>query len=272
MFLILTIDLYAHRFDNSEIQYASRPISSQMQVDETVLSIEQKSSSVINDHLHESHDSISESFRSHSDERLTSKDHPQSISSVGSDISKKHSSKHFDMDHMSTVYEESEPSSISAHNRVKSSVPIYESRPMNIQKSKIISSQTSPIRNQKSKEKSFSNLLPRSSFGSNHHKKTIDAKSIITTVKSSTSVDYEFRVQTGNESHLDGTKESVSIELINTKGQILRIPLTNSMNNSKPFQKGQLDIFHFNTPMNFQQVIKRIERRKSILSFFLQLG
>jgi len=81
----------------------------------------------------------------------------------------------------------------------------------------------------------------------------IDTK-ILTPIKSNTSIDYEFRVQTGNESHLDGTNEPVSIELINTKGQSMKISLNKSINNSKPFQKGQLDIFHLNLPNNFHNV------------------
>jgi len=88
---------------------------------------------------------------------------------------------------------------------------------------------------------------------SNHRKKLIDTK-ILTPIKSNTSIDYEFRVQTGNESHLDGTNEPVSIELINTKGQSMKISLNKSINNSKPFQKGQLDIFHLNLPNNFHNV------------------
>jgi hypothetical protein len=105
-----------------------------------------------------------------------------------------------------------------------------------------------------SKEKSLSNLIPKSSYPSNHHKKTINAKTILTPIKSNTSIDYEFRVQTGNESQLDGTNEPVSIELINTKGYSMKIPLINSINNSKPFQKGQLDIFHLKIPNNFHSV------------------
>jgi hypothetical protein len=100
-----------------------------------------------------------------------------------------------------------------------------------------------------SKDKSLSNLLPKSSYPSNY-----DKKPLLTSIKSNISIDYEFRVQTGNESQFDGTNESVSIELINTKGESMKIPLINSMNNSKPFQKGQLDIFHFNIPNNFHDV------------------
>lgn len=111
-----------------------------------------------------------------------------------------------------------------------------------------------------SKEKPFSNLLPKSSRGSNHRKKTIDAKTVVTSTSSSstTSINYEFRIQTGNESQLDGTNESVSIEIINNKGQSMKIPLIDSINNSTPFQKGQLDIFHLSIPNHFQNVAKSI--------------
>jgi len=127
--------------------------------------------------------------------------------------------------------------------------------------SKLSSSQQNfPLNHQikkSSKEKSLSNLIPKSSYPSNHHKKTIDAKTILTSVQSNTSIDYEFRVQTGNESQLDGTNEPVAIELINTKGHSLKIPLVNSINNPKPFQKGQLDIFHLNIPNHFHNVTDR---------------
>jgi len=41
----------------------------------------------------------------------------------------------------------------------------------------------------------------------------------------------------------------------------MKIPLINSINNSKPFQKGQLDIFHLTIPNNFHNV-------KTKLNFF----
>ena len=105
-----------------------------------------------------------------------------------------------------------------------------------------------------SKEKSLSSVFSKSSRGSNSRKKTIDAKTIVSSVSSAPSIDYEFRVQTGNDSQLDGTNDSISIELMNSKGQSMKIPLTNSINNSKPFQKGQLDIFRLNIPNQFQNV------------------
>jgi len=133
-------------------------------------------------------------------------------------------------------------------------------------------------RNQKSKtsSKEKSLLSSKSSRGSNHSKKTIDAKTIL---KSNTSIDYEFRVQTGNESQLDGTNENISIELINTKCCSIKIPLVNSINNSKPFQKGQLDIFHLNIPNNFYHVkfflfkfaFIRFCRLKKLILLFLKL-
>jgi hypothetical protein len=115
------------------------------------------------------------------------------------------------------------------------------------------SNQGNILRNPKiknsSKEKSLSS---KSSRGSNYSKKTIDAKSI--SKSSNSSIDYEFRIQTGNESQLDGTNENISIELINTKCHSIKIPLNNSINNSKPFQKGQLDLFHLNIPKHFYPV------------------
>ena len=128
------------------------------------------------------------------------------------------------------------------------------------------SSSTIP-RNQKfkssSKERSLSSILSsKSSRGSNHSKKTIDAKSIS---KSNTSIDYEFRVQTGNESQLDGTNESISLELTNTKSHSIKISLANSINNPKPFQKGQLDLFHLNIPKHFYPVKTQI----ATISLFL---
>lgn len=101
-----------------------------------------------------------------------------------------------------------------------------------------------------SKEKSLSSILSKSSRGSNR-KKTIDAKTIIS---SASSMEYEFRVQIGNDSQFDPMNDPISIELMNNQGQSMIIPLMNSINNSKPFQKGQLDLFRLNIPKQFQPV------------------
>lgn len=45
------------------------------------------------------------------------------------------------------------------------------------------------------------------------------------------------------------------------------MPLINSINNSKPFQKGQLDIFHLKIPNNFHHV-RYICKIISINSYF----
>ena len=88
----------------------------------------------------------------------------------------------------------------------------------------------------------------------NGHMKTIDAKSKPTSSTSDMAIEYEFRIQTGNESRLDGTDQPVSLEIVDSKGQSLKVPLVHSMNNSQPFQKGQLDVFHFSIPHNLQAV------------------
>ena len=80
--------------------------------------------------------------------------------------------------------------------------------------------------------------------------KTINAKS----VTKNNAIDYEFRVQTGNGSRLDGTNEPVIVELTDEHGNVTQIPLQHSINNSKAFQKGQLDIFHLALPENFHSV------------------
>lgn len=85
---------------------------------------------------------------------------------------------------------------------------------------------------------------------STHPMKTIDAKSV---TKNNT-IDYEFRIQTGNGSRLDGTNEPVIVELTDEHGNVTQIPLQHSINNSKAFQKGQLDIFHLALPENFHSV------------------
>ena len=104
-------------------------------------------------------------------------------------------------------------------------------------------------------EKNANPAVARKSPNSiNAHKKTIDAKSKPTSSTSAMAIEYEFRVQTGNESRLDGTSQSVSLEIFDSKGQSLKVPLVHSMNNSQPFQKGQLDIFHFTIAHNLQAV------------------
>ncbi len=118
------------------------------------------------------------------------------------------------------------------------------------QQSSPLPHRTSPINNKK--KSSSKSLFNKSPTSSTHQKKTIDAK----TVKSTTSINYEFRVQTSNESPLAGTTDPVFIEIINTKGNSIKIPLNNSINNSKPFQKGQLDVFHLNIPKDFHAVNK----------------
>jgi hypothetical protein len=146
------------------------------------------------------------------------------------------------------------------------------SNPSSSQRNSLINHRNSPTTHKiktSSKEKSLSHILNKSPTSSHHQKKTIDAKTKLTSIKSTTSIDYEFRVQTGNESQLDGTKEPVFVELTNTKGNSFKIPLNNSINNSKPFQKGQLDIFHLNIPKNFHTVNKNNKIFKFIFSIFL---
>lgn len=180
------------------------------------------------------------------------------------------------IEQMSTVYEESEPSNISLPHAstpslrkdgtiflfilissVHSLVDIDVNQINRLNQFESSESNLPTRRKSKSssKEKSLSNLISKSSRGSNHRKKTIDAKTIVTSTSSITSINYEFRIQIGNESQFDGTNQSVSIEIINNKGQSMKIPLSNSINNSKPFQKGQLDIFHFTIPNQFHNVI-----------------
>ncbi len=165
---------------------------------------------------------------------------------------------------MSTVYEESEPSTISIPNIMTSSLTGNTQNWLDTTSNLLSNIPLNPP-HQKIKTSSKEN----SPSPSNHRKKPIDAKTRLTPIKSDTLINYEFRVQTGNESQLDGTDESVSIELINTKGQSMIIPLINSINNSKPFQKGQLDIFHLNIPNHFHNVKQYFNSSISKFSFIL---
>jgi hypothetical protein len=158
---------------------------------------------------------------------------------------------------MSTVYEESEPSTISIPNTMTSSLTGNTQDWLDTTSNLLSNIPLNPP-NQK-----------KSPSPSNHRQKPIDTKTRLTPIKSNTSINYEFRVQTGNESQLDGTDESVSIELINTEGQSMIIPLINSINNSKPFQKGQLDIFHLNIPNHFHHVKQYFNSLISKLYCFL---
>ncbi|CAF1168462.1 unnamed protein product [Adineta ricciae] len=156
-----------------------------------------------------------------------------------------------DIDHMSTVYEESEPSAVSASHTQTFSKTENDTNNKTIHEWLNTSLSLSSTN-----QKKISSSKERSSSLSNHRKKSIDATTKLTPIKSNTSIDYEFRVQTSNDSPQDGTNQAVFLELTNTKENSIRIPLINSMNNSKPFQKGQLDIFHLKIPRTFHTIKK----------------
>ncbi|CAF2494121.1 unnamed protein product [Rotaria sp. Silwood2] len=158
------------------------------------------------------------------------------------------------LDHMSTVYEESEPSTNSILNELTSSISEYNYNQETIQDWLETSSNISS--NQINLPLNHSNIINKSSQLSNYNTNSIDIKTKLTSIKSKTLIDYEFRVKLRNKLEFNEINEPIFIELMNTKGCLIEIPLIYSINNSKRFQKGQLDIFHFHIPENFHTIKK----------------
>ena len=225
--------------------------------------------------------SAGQSSQSFSNTTTTTQSDVPSKSTITNKTNLYSSSKLNQVEQMSTVFEESEPSTGS--NRSPSANPVPTQRHDAREWAETTSGSSSRTASPAAAHSTFRSPSKFDQFAppsidtqlkhpptktpppSSQHVKTINAKS----VTRHNPIEYEFRVQTGNGSRLDGTNEPVIVELTDEQGHVTQIPLHHSVNNAKPFQKGQLDIFHLTLPENFQAVSCFDGRRPfSTSSFF----
>ncbi|CAM4748617.1 unnamed protein product [Rotaria magnacalcarata] len=158
-------------------------------------------------------------------------------------------SKLFTVDHMSTVYEESEPSTNSILNEQTSST--------NYNKETIqdwLETSTNLSSNQLHVQTKHSDAIKNSNHLSNYNTNSCDIQTRFESIKFNSLIEYDFRVKIVNEIQFNEMNETIFIELTNAKGYSIEIPLIHSINNLKPFQIGQYDIFHFSIPNNFHPI------------------